>query len=133
MRPKEASTTSGRDGLYKSLDSGNSWAKLNLDLHDNSFICDIHINPNDNDQIFIAGSSGFEKSLDGGQTWISTIGGYGQSLKVKPGDWSTVYFSTRDKFYVSTDSGDTWTETTSGLPTTFIQRIMIHVSPDDFK
>ena len=127
----EGSTFSGRDGIYKSTDGGNNWAKLSAGGTNNSFVCDIYINPSNNQQIYAASGSGFLKSDDGGVTWTTTINGFSQNLKVKPGDWSTVYYNTRDEFYVSTDSGDSWTQTTTGLPTTAIQRIMIDVTPDE--
>ncbi|MCB0380785.1 MAG: hypothetical protein KDD24_05960 [Flavobacteriales bacterium] len=64
------------DGIYKSNDGGNTWAKMGLENSDR--ISSIQINPKNSDEIYVGvlgalwGDSderGVYKTIDGGKTW----------------------------------------------------------------
>lgn len=58
-------------GIYKSTDGGQSWNKSSRGLNPESFIVDISINPNNENEIWIADFlSGVYVSIDGGVNWI---------------------------------------------------------------
>jgi len=63
-----ASDTWRSGGLYRSLDSGQSWAKLQTPVE---LINDMAFNPTDGNDFYISGYKGVHHTKDGGETWIS--------------------------------------------------------------
>ncbi len=56
--------------LLKSLDSGDSWVKIELIAsEDKSAINSIAVNPKDSQEIYYVTSTAFYRSLDGGENW----------------------------------------------------------------
>ncbi|MCD6328419.1 hypothetical protein J7M28_12830 [bacterium] len=55
-------------GLYRSIDSGESWDKLATPVE---LINDVAINPSDSDDFYISGDKGVHHTRDNGETWIS--------------------------------------------------------------
>ena len=63
-----ASDTSRSGGLYRSLDSGQSWPKLQTPVE---LVNDIAINLTDGSDFYISGYKGVHHTRDGGKTWTS--------------------------------------------------------------
>jgi hypothetical protein len=59
---------SGGGGLYRSLDSGDSWRKLVTPVE---WIYDMAVNPSDSNDFYISGYKGVHHTRDGGETWTS--------------------------------------------------------------
>jgi photosystem II stability/assembly factor-like uncharacterized protein len=108
----------GNNGVYKSLDGGQSWQHVLVQT--NFEANEILIHPA-NDQIVLAASGkGLFRSQDGGTTWTQIYTNRCWDIKHKPGSAGTFYLLKnnptliRSEFFVSSDSGATWTIQTNG-------------------
>ncbi len=134
--------TSSGDGLYKSYDSGKTWAYAGLPA--SQHISAIRIHPGNPDLIYVAvqgalyGSNeerGVFKSTDGGATWRKVLyvnANTGASdLSIDPRNPRILYAAMWDHqrypwkirsggggsgLYKSTDGGESWIKLTQGLP-----------------
>jgi photosystem II stability/assembly factor-like uncharacterized protein len=134
--------TSYGDGVYKSLDGGQTWKKMGLDA--TQHISRIRIDPRNPDLVFVAAQGalhapnperGVYKSTDGGLTWervlfvdentgaveLSMDQNYPNVLYAamwehgrKP--WQVISGGPGSGLYKSVDSGATWIELKEGLP-----------------
>ncbi|HKK73823.1 MAG TPA: hypothetical protein VJ953_02020 [Saprospiraceae bacterium] len=150
-------TTFG-DGVYKSVDAGQSWVHLGLDS--TRHISDVVIHPNDPNTVFVAAQGavhgpstqrGVYKSTDGGKTWKKTL--YvdedtgASSLSIDYNNPRILYAATWDHrrtpwtvrsggpgsaIYKSTDGGETWNKIINGLPAK-MGKIGVSVSRADSK
>ena len=130
------------DGVYKSVDGGQSWA--NMGLKNSGHISQIWIDPNDSDTVLVAaqgplwsdgGDRGLYKTTDGGKTWnaILTVDEHTgvNEFVVDPRDHDNIVASTYQRrrhvwvlinggpgsgIHKTTDGGETWEEVTTGLP-----------------
>ena len=123
-------------GFWKSLDNGQTW-NTSTDFATNLGVSDIAINPNNADEIYIITgdrdggdtySYGLMKSLDGGNTFITTglsfniLSGYrGNRVIIDPSNTNTIIVSTSNGIYRSTDAGVTFSQTFSGINITDIE------------
>lgn len=153
-------STSVGKGLYRSVDGGNVWEKI--DGFDNSErIASIEINPNNSDEIYVGvlgalwGDSedrGVYKSTDGGKSW-NKIFYVGPStgvtdLVMDPNNPSTLYASMwqfrrtgwsfnsggeKSALYKSTDGGKSWNKIHNGFPSGKLGRIGFALAPSDPK
>lgn len=130
------------DGVYKSVDGGQSWT--NMGLADSGHISRIWIDPEDSDTVLVAaqgplwspgGDRGLYKTIDGGVSWqpILTVDentGINEFV-VDPRDSNNIVASSYQRrrhvwvlinggpgsaVHKSTDGGATWTRVTNGLP-----------------
>lgn len=142
--PGGGSTTFGGTGVYKSTDRGASWQLVGLE--DSSRIGDMHVDPSDDDTIWVAasgdlfrpgGQRGIYKSSDGGESWQRVLAGAndttgGADIAIDPSDPDTVYVAMWDHLrepdrrlyggegsgiWKTTDGGASWERLTGGLPT----------------
>ena len=112
------------DGIYKSIDGGANWTKVNTNFAG----YDVEFKPGDFNTIYAAGTE-FHKSTDGGINWTTTTSGFDTGAKmigVSANNPSTVYLLEEKgglfgAFYVSTDSGATFTKKT--IHNNYIQKI----------
>ncbi|PMB19903.1 glycosyl hydrolase [Schleiferia thermophila] len=130
------------DGVYKSIDGGNTWQ--NMGLKTSEHIGMITIDPRNSDHIYVAaygplwskgGERGIYKTTDGGKTWnrilhVSDHTGFNEIHidKTNPDRlYATAHQRRRHTFtyisggpesalYVSNDAGATWSKVTNGLP-----------------
>jgi photosystem II stability/assembly factor-like uncharacterized protein len=145
------------NGVYKSVDAGQTWMKAGLP--NAGRIGRIVVHPKNPDVVFVAASGrlysenpdrGVYRSTDGGKTWTKTldhkvdgreIGAI--DIAIDPSNPSVLYASTYDKvrrpwtfgeggpgsaLFKSTDGGATWRQLTTGLPTGIIGRIGISIA-----
>lgn len=149
-------TTAHGDGVYKSIDGGETWTHLGLE--DTRQIAAIEVHPDDPDLVYLAAQGnpwggsearGVYRSTDGGESWEKvlyvneTTGA--SSLDMDPDHPHVLYVGTWDHLrepwnvrsggpgsglYRSTDGGETWTEMTRGLPE-LMGNTAVTVSPVD--
>ena len=143
------------DGVYKSLDGGNTWEHMGLKTSEH--IGKIIVHPKNSDIVYVAaigplwskgGERGLYKTINGGKTWESIIDVDEHTgvndVVMDPRNPDILYASTfqrrRHVFtYVgggpgsglqkSTDGGVTWNKVEKGLPTTELGRIGLAISP----
>jgi photosystem II stability/assembly factor-like uncharacterized protein len=145
------------DGVYKSLDGGNSFT--NMGLKKSEHIGSIVIHPTNENIIWVAaygpvwssgGERGVYKSIDGGKTWertlfISDDTGVNEVI-IDPTNPDVLYAAAHQRrrheftyigggpessVYKSTDGGKTWREINVGLPKGEMGRIGLAISPVD--
>ncbi|RLE28378.1 MAG: glycosyl hydrolase, partial [Acidobacteria bacterium] len=143
------------DGVYKSLDGGQSWT--NMGLEDSQHIGMIAIDPRDSNIVYVAaqgplwnagGDRGLYKTIDGGANWekvleISEHTGvnevhfdprnpdvlYASSYQRRRRTWTLINGGPESAIYKSTDAGITWRTLKKGLPKGDMGRIGMAVSP----
>lgn len=145
------------DGVYKSIDGGNTWSKMGLD--DSEHIGKILVDPRDSRIVWVAaqgplwsagGDRGLYKTLDGGASWekvleISEDTGvsdiafdprnpdviYASAYQRRRRVWTLIDGGPESALYKSLDGGATWNKLEKGLPKVDMGRIGIAVSPVD--
>ena len=143
------------DGVYKSVDGGNSWKNVGLETSEH--IGKILIDPRDSNVVYVAaqgplwkagGERGLYKSIDGGETWelvleISENTGvsdvvfhpenpdtlYAAAYQRRRRVWTLIDGGPESSIYKSTDAGASWNKAANGLPETDMGRIGLAVSP----
>lgn len=154
---KSQRSVSYGDGVYKSVDGGQSWENVGLETSEH--ISRIVVDPRDSDVVYVAsqgplwnpgGERGLFKTTDGGKTWspsleISENTGvtdvwmdprnpdvlYASAYQRRRHVWTLINGGPESGIYKSTDAGETWTEMTNGLPKGDMGRIGLAVSPVD--
>lgn len=145
------------DGIYKSVDGGQSWK--NMGLKESRQTGGIVIDPRNSDVVFVAaegsawgpgGDRGLYKTTDGGKTWNKTLHisehtGVNNVI-MDPKDPDVLYLTTEQRrrhvftkigggpetaVYKSTDNGETWRKIMKGLPSVHLGGMGIAVSPAD--
>ncbi len=147
------------DGIYKSIDAGETWE--NVGLKDSQTVSRIRIHPTNPDIVYAAvlghpfgpnEERGVFKTTDGGKSWNKILykgpKAGAADLIIDPNDPEVIYASIWEVyrkpwkmwggggasgFFKSTDGGKNWTELTKkpGLPEGPIGKIGITVSPMD--
>jgi photosystem II stability/assembly factor-like uncharacterized protein len=147
------------NGVYKSLDGGDSW--VNMGLKNSRQIGKILIDPRNSDIVYIAaegsvwgpgGERGIYKSNDGGNTWEKILeisentGVY--DLEFHPTNADIIYASAHQRrrsgfskinggpessLYKTTNAGKDWRKITKGFPEVHLGRINLAVTPANDK
>ena len=105
-------------GVFKSIDSGATWAAANTGL---TFkISALAINPTTPAILYAGAGGGVFKSTDAGGTWAKASAGLNNEdvlvLAINPTTPSTLYAGTYARgVFKSTDSGATWTAVNTGI------------------
>jgi PKD repeat protein len=105
-------------GLYKSIDGGNVWNKINS--WSGNTIKSLEIDPNNSQTIYIGiWAGGVFKSVDGGGSWSAVNTGLTnlnlRSLAIDPADTQVIYAGTSAGVFKTVDGGASWTPINSGL------------------
>lgn len=143
------------DGVYKSLDGGNSWK--NVGLANSEHIAQIIIDPRDSDVVYVAaqgplwnagGDRGLFKTTDGGETWTQVLDHVDEWTGVADAimdpknpdvliastwqrarrQWSLIAGGPMSAVYRSEDGGDTWSKV-KGMPGGQLGRVGLAISP----
>ncbi|MEI8136241.1 MAG: T9SS type A sorting domain-containing protein [Bacteroidota bacterium] len=125
-----AGTSSPSDGVYKSIDGGNTWTQTSLTFLQsaNRAIHRIVLDPTNSSIVFAATSVGLYKSTNSGATWALASGVHFWDIKFHPTN-PTIMYGAGTSFYRSTNSGATFTQISSGITTTQSNRMCIAVTP----
>ncbi|MBU2979332.1 glycosyl hydrolase [Alteromonas sp. C1M14] len=144
------------DGVYKSVDGGQTWK--NMGLEKSEHVSDIIIHPTNPDIVWVSaqgplwtggGERGLYKTTDGGETWKQVLKPFDEwtgvtSLLIDPRNPDKLYAATWARqrtiaLYVGTnegagihtsdDGGETWTELKTGLPEGNMGKIGMAISP----
>ncbi|WP_411895133.1 glycosyl hydrolase [Winogradskyella sp. A2] len=143
------------DGVYKSIDGGQSWKHMGL--KNSEHIGKIIVHPDNSDIVYVAaigplwnkgGDRGLYMSNDGGDTWTSIIKVDEHTgvndVVMDPRDSNILYASTLQRrrhvftyvgggpgsaMHKSVDGGKTWTKINKGLPNEELGRIGLAISP----
>lgn len=144
------------DGVYKSVDGGQTWK--NMGLKKSEHISDIIIHPTNPDIVWVSaqgplwtggGERGLYKTTNGGETWKQVLTPVDEwtgvtSLLIDPRNPDKLYAATWARqrtiaLYVGTnegagihtsdDGGETWTELKTGLPQGNMGKIGMAISP----
>jgi len=151
--PNNRQSSSWGDGVYKSLDGGETWKYMGL--RDTHHIGRIAIHPQNPDIVFVAAlghlwgpnpDRGLYRTKDGGKTWekilfVNNDTGvvdvalenngrilYAAAYQRQRKAWGFVGGGPNGALYRSLDGGDTWTKLSQGLPEGDIGRIGIDIS-----
>ncbi len=108
-------------GIYRTLDGGATWTRLQGGLPDQLNPNQIVIHPQSPNTIFMGSETvngGVYKSTDGGTSWTKLLSENVNTVVVDPSDANIVYAGTwnTNGFYRSQDGGATWTTFNAGLP-----------------
>lgn len=144
------------DGVYKSLDGGESWKKMGLEKSER--ISDIVVHPEDSNTVWVSaqgplwtsgGERGLYKTIDGGETWNRVLEPEDEwtgvtSLVIDPSNPDKLYAATWSRqrkvavyvgtgpgsgIHTSDDGGATWTKLKTGLPEGNMGKIGLAISP----
>lgn len=145
------------DGVYKSTDGGQSWARVGLELSEH--IGEIVIDPRNSEVVYVAaqgplwaagGERGLYKTTDGGRSWrrvlqVSENTGI-SDVVINPREPDVLYAASYQRrrhlgmqiaggpesaIYKSADGGATWQKLSNGLPAGDVGRIGLALSPQD--
>jgi photosystem II stability/assembly factor-like uncharacterized protein len=122
LTPRTLYTGTEGEGVFKSIDGGETWTRVNNGLTD-LYIRALAIHPS-NPSILYAGTyeHGIFKSLDGGGHWTSANVNAGltcpyiYSLVINPSTPAILYAGTLCGVFKSTDDGLNWIPVNNGLP-----------------
>ncbi len=143
------------DGVYKSLDAGETWKRVGLAASEH--IGKIVIDPRNSNVVYVAsqgplwsagGERGLYKTTDGGATWTRVlhvsddtgISDLAMDLKSPDVLYATAYQRRRavgqmigggpeGGIFKTTDAGKKWTKLSKGLPKDDVGRVAIAVDP----
>jgi photosystem II stability/assembly factor-like uncharacterized protein len=125
----EYTTSSGGDGLFRSLDAGATWSRIGTATQVGSNCSKVAVDPADSQRIYVTGTAGFVRSTDGGNSWSTRLSGSCSDMVVNPAQPQTIFVARHgDGVYRSLDGGNTITELTSGLPLTGARRIVLAIA-----
>jgi hypothetical protein len=125
----EYQTSSGGDGIFRSVDGGANWERIATTSQVGSNISKIVVVPGNPTVIHVSGSGGYTRSIDGGQTWQTRLTGSCSDLVVNPADSQLVFVGRRDDgVYRSLNGGDTLTRLSGGLPSTGARRVVLAIA-----
>jgi photosystem II stability/assembly factor-like uncharacterized protein len=152
--PNSRQSSSWGDGVYKSLDGGETWTFMGL--RDTQRVGRIAIDPQNPDIVFVAAlghlwgpnpERGLFRTKDGGKTWQKVLsinddtgvvdvameaGGrvlYAAAYQHRRRAWGFVGGGPGSGLYRSLDGGDNWTKLTRGLPEGDTGRIGLAIAP----
>ena len=143
------------DGVYRSMDAGETWTNVGLDKSEH--ISKIIVHPDNSNVVWVAsqgplwskgGQRGVFKTVDGGANWTHLLGDKdwtgATELEIDPTNPDILYAATWDRhrtvaaymgggpgsgLHRSMDGGRTWTKLTNGLPKSNLGKIGLAVSP----
>ena len=120
MNPKTLYAGSRFQGLFKSVDGGRSWARIESAQIGGPEVYDLAISPLEPQTVFVATLNGLYRSLNGAMDWgvvHAGPGAEGRSVELDPTNPSRLYTGTASLGILrSLDGGSTWFPINEGLP-----------------
>ncbi|HSB08505.1 MAG TPA: hypothetical protein VLM38_03255 [Blastocatellia bacterium] len=141
--PNNRQSSSWGDGVYRSMDGGQTW--MNMGLRDSKHIARIVIDPRDPNIVYVAAlghlwgpnrERGLYKTTDGGKTWTQSLfinedtgvtdvaidlqspgTLYAAAYQRRRTPWGFNGGGPHGALYKTIDGGATWNKLTNGLPT----------------
>ena len=109
-------------GVYRSTDSGQTWAKTATGLPAGS-VWSVAVDPKNGQVVYATTDSGIYKSVNGGASWAAVNKGVSNTdvtaVVVDPFAPANVFAGTSSNgIFRSSDSGSTWTSVHAGSPAT---------------
>ncbi len=100
-------------GLFKTLNKGEAWSKLTMDLGDH-YVSSLVLDPGNVRHLYMGTSKGIFQSRDGGQTWNATNTGLDnlniRVIAMDPHNARVLYAGTNGRgLFRSQDGGEFWT------------------------
>lgn len=145
------------DGIYRSLDGGDSWK--NMGLKESQHISKIIVHPEDSDILWVAvqgplwssgGERGLYRTTNGGENWEKVLGDDkwvgATDIVIDPRNPDVLYAATWQRhrnvaaymgggpgsgIHRSDDGGITWKKLKKGLPTSNLGKIGLAISPQN--
>jgi photosystem II stability/assembly factor-like uncharacterized protein len=118
--PKTLYAGSRFQGLFKSVDGGRSWARIESTQIGGPEVYDLAISPFDPQTVFVATLNGLYRSSNGAMDWVvvhAGPGAEGRSVELDPTNPSRLYTGTDSQGILrSLDGGSTWFPINEGLP-----------------
>jgi photosystem II stability/assembly factor-like uncharacterized protein len=118
-------------GIFKSTDSGGTWAASNTGLT-NPYIYALAVNPVTPATVYSGTNGGVFKSTNSGGTWTAVNTGLGSlyvdALVIDPSTPTTLYAGTYGGVFKSTNSGAAWAAVNTGLGSPYIDALAIDPS-----
>ncbi len=113
--------------FLKSTDGGTTWISRSPAV---GSIRKILIDPNDNQKLWVVGTSGIANSSDQGSTWVKRSSLSTEDIEFKPGNTMVMYAagSSSSAFHKSIDGGITWLTVGSTAGITNTGRSLVSVS-----
>lgn len=116
-------------GVFKSIDSGVTWATANSGLT-NLSVNALAVNPALSSMIFAGTSSGLFRSTDGGLAWIKIASGIVDAVAMSPATTPPTLFAGlrgagNDGVFRSTNLGTSWTSANAGLTSQVVSAFAI--------
>jgi photosystem II stability/assembly factor-like uncharacterized protein len=115
-------------GVFKSTDSGGTWAAANTGLT-TPYVNALAIDPSTPATLYAGTSGGVFKSTDSGRTWAAANTGltnlYVRALAIDRSTPTLLYAGTWGGVFKSADSGRTWAAASTGLPTPYVDVLAI--------
>ncbi len=109
-------------GVFKSLDTGGSWAAANDSQTADVCVNDLAVHPQNHKVVYIAtAGEGVYKTSNGGQTWSQQNSGLpagvdARSIAIHPQNTDILYLGTEGNgVYKSTDGGANWNALNAGM------------------
>lgn len=117
--------TASLDGLYKTVNGGESWERIGIALSD-QMLSDLILDPRQADILYVTNREGVARSQDGGQTWEYRNTGLTnlniRTLAISPLDSDVLFVGTNGKgLFRSTNSGLSW----DPIPLTLIEGVPV--------
>lgn len=106
-----------RPGLVvTSTNGGKDWTVL----RNSGWRAAIAVNPNDSRNVYLAAGSELHRSDDGGRTWTTLRGDFGEHIEVLVFIGNTLYVGATG-VYQTSDRGQSWKNGTSGFGSTWLE------------
>ena len=136
LSPKTVYAGSDGDGVFKSVDDGESWTAVNTGLDDTA-IRALAVNPVDTQKLYCGTyNAGVYKSEDGGDSWTAVNTGITTNtilaLVINPQHQATIYAATNGGgIFKTTDGGDSWSATNNGITDTYVYALAVDPQAGD--
>lgn len=114
------------NGIWQSLNSGQTWQRLNKGMADDTSVSVILIHPKNPTQLLVGGGSGIHRSTDRGESWQFIQRGRVADMEFDPTNPDVVYAGGGDGLLMSTNFGESWTDISNNLPRSSVNAVAVN-------